>query len=115
MEKFVFHIPNFCIIGGSISACDTSDFKRELVDAFTKAGDNYFYIVPAKGFLRGIEFPFEMLVLYDTKDTECLYTDIFIELVCKCHSELKQEQYYYERGSVLVNLKIGGCGDYEGC
>lgn len=115
MDKFVFHIPSYYTYDGSIYACDSSDFKRELVDAFTKAGNNYFYIIPAKRFLRGIEFPFEMLVLYDTKNTECLYTDIFIELVCKYHSELKQDCYYYERGNVFVNLKIGGCEDEEGC
>ena len=114
MEKFTFHIPSHYIYDGSIYACDSSDFKRELIDSFTKAGDDYFYIVPAKRFLRGIEFPFEMFVVYDTDDSGCLYTDIFIELVCKYHSELKQEVYFYERNSVLVNLKIGGCDD-EGC
>ncbi len=114
MDKFVFHIPSHYIHDGSIYACDSSGFKRELVEAFTEAGNDYFFIVPAKKFLRGMEFPFEMLVVYDTEESGCLYTDIFIELVCKYHGELKQDCYYYERGDVLVNLKIGGRDD-ESC
>ncbi len=114
MDKFIFHIPSHYIYDGSIYACDSSDFKRELVGAFTEAGADYYFIVPAKRFLRGIEFPFEMLVVYDTDESGCLYTDIFIELVCKYHSELKQDYYYYEHGDKLVHLEIGGCDD-EGC
>ncbi len=43
-----------------------------------------------------------------------MYTDIFMELVCKYHSELKQECYYYERGDLLIKLEIGGRDD-ESC
>ncbi len=112
--KLVFHLPSYCIHENEVWACANYNFKRELVEAFAKAGNDYFYLIPAKKFLGGIEFPFEMLVVYDTEDSGCLYTDIFIELVCKYHSELKQECYYYERGDVLVNVRIGGCED-ESC
>lgn len=114
MERFAFHIPNHFIREGEVWACANYNFKRELMKAFAESGEGYFFTVTAKRFLMGSEFPFAVIVVYETNDSGCLYSDIFMELVRKYHSALKQEQYYYERGDMLVHFEIGGQDDENG-
>lgn len=44
-------------------------------------------------------------------DSYCSYVKIFQDMVCKYHSELKQEIYYYEQDNVFVSLVIGEEGE----
>ena len=106
-KKIVFHLPEFCIKNAEILKCDNYNFRKELVATLAKAGADYFYSIPAKTFIRGSEFACEHLIIYAMEDSYYTYIKIFQDMVCKYHSSLEQDYYYYECEDYLVSIKIG--------
>lgn len=105
--KLVFHLPDYFFHENIVYGCDNQGFRKELLGALAKAGAGYFFSIPAKTFIGDREFSCEHLVVYAVKDSYYSYVRIFQEMVCKYHSELKQQAYYYEQDNVLVSLVIG--------
>lgn len=105
--KLVFHIPEYCIHGAEVWKCDNYNFRQELIELLGKAGADYFFSIPAKVFIRGNEFSCEHLVIYSMEDSFYSYINIFHQMVCKYHSSLEQECYFYEQNDMLISLKVG--------
>ena len=47
------------------------------------------------------------LLNHAMEDSFYSYINIFHQMVCKYHSSLEQECYFYEQDDMLISLKVG--------
>lgn len=105
--KLTFHILLVTEIDGNLVATAYQDFKNTLIQKFSSKCDCKLQIDMIKVYQWGRWLGEELMVVYCNSEDTTKLMDIFLHLVCDFYSDLIQEEYCYETGDTLVNIRLG--------
>lgn len=101
--KITYHIPLYYENQGKLITTYSSDFRAECLQTLHKLGVSHIQLHTIK-VKRLDKFIEEELLIFWSDDLG-YFSNLFIELVTKYHSDLCQQEYFYEFDSNLVSIK----------
>lgn len=101
--KIAYHIPLYYENNGKLVSCYTEDFKNDLLKTLHNRGVSHIQLHTIK-VEKSDKFVEEELLIFWSDNLKD-FSNLFIELVTKYHSDLVQKEYYYEFDSNLVTIK----------
>ena len=102
--KYVFHIPIYKYIKGSLILIEYEEILDDLIDSFNQNGYDSLYLTKVRGFYKSREFDELLITIFissnqDNESPEAIFKEWFMEN----NDILEQEAFAYEcNGSMFI-------------